>query len=140
MAALRESSELILMIEKLNKVSGDIGTSVGKQYGTEVGKKITSMMDEHVSIVLEVVNNLKSKDEAKKNVNVVRLYSNADQLGKYFDDLKGIHIFRHHMKMHIDTLINSIISFINNDAANDIKFTDAYISAGIKMAFDLCHY
>lgn len=137
MSFFRDLPELETMKVRLIQNQNDIGAFIGSMYGKEIGNKVAKLLIDHILIAVDILTSIKTKNDKQKAVNITGFYNNADEIGIYLDNLTGKNIFRHHMKMHIDTLINSIVSFNSNNHSEDIKYTDQYLRAGIDMAFDM---
>lgn len=135
-AYLKGSPNLPQLSARLKRNQTDIGALVGARYGPNAGQKISDLLTEHVDDAMLALADVKAgRDTA---ASTAALYANADQIGMYLDGLKGTNgVFRHHMKTHIDTLLGSISAYAAGQYDNDIRHTDAYLNAGIEMAFDM---
>lgn len=138
-AFFANSSELNALRTRLIKNQSDIGNLFGKLYGQSVGNSVTKLLLEHINIAVDVLTSIKTNNAKNKATSVKRFYANANEIGTALDNLKNTNgIFKHHMKTHIDTLINTITSHISKKYVEDIKNYDIYVSAGLDMAYDMC--
>lgn len=136
MAFFADAKSLPSIQQKLLQNQKDIGNLFAQMYGKKVGDDITKALTEHIQIAVEVLTAIREEEDAESTLD--KFYQNAEDIGKYLDNLKGTNgLFTRHMKTHIDTLVKSVDAFIKNDFQNDIKFNDQYLNSGVKMAYDM---
>lgn len=136
MALLTNAPDANAMATRLMCNPQDFGVALAKLYNKSVGDAVSKLLTEHLQIAVKVVQDVKSNSTQRDN-DIRDLYSNADQIGSYLDKLtnNNNNLFKHHMKMHIDTLLANVTAFVSNNYQLDVKTLDAYINAGLDMAF-----
>jgi hypothetical protein len=139
MALLDANKDTDVLTARLLRNPKDFGDAISELYDKTIGNAVAKLLMEHLEIALRVVYTIRIDSSYDKNVAIKELYANADNLGTYLDALTHNHddIFRHHMKMHIDTLLANVTAYASNNYDTDIKTMDAYLNAGIDMAFDM---
>jgi hypothetical protein len=137
MAFLSGSPELTDLSNRLMQNQKDIGQLMGTVFGKNVGDAITNVLTKHIQITVQVLTAVKSNDKINQDTTIKAFYQNADDIGKYLDQLYRTNIFRQHLKMHIQLLIQNVVDYANKDYAADIKSFDNYVNAGVKMASDM---
>lgn len=132
------SPELNILLARLFQNQKDIGNLIAKIFGRKAGDLVTRLLTEHIQIAVEVLTAVKSGDQRAQKVAIKKFYQNAEVVGKLFDKLfhTGC-LFQAHMKEHITTLLGFSVAFFQGDYVNDIKYLDAYLHAGLDMAFDM---
>ena len=133
MAALQDDPELNALLTRLMQNQDDIGNIVSTYYGKKARTDITNELHKHINLAVDTVKSVKAGNKADIDSNLKKLYANADDIGAYLDKLLNKQIFRHHMKMHIDTLVANVTSFAKKDG-NDIPTLDNYTHSGVDMA------
>lgn len=136
-AFLRNSPELENLKSRLVFNQTDIGNYVTIQFGKSHGDKVTELLTAHILIAVDVLTAIKNNNNLEKVNNLKRFYNNANEIGEYLNKLYGTNTFAHHMKMHIDHLVESISNFTINKFNDEIKTLDSYVHAGVDMAFDM---
>ena len=139
------SPELPAILQKLKQNQIDIGAVFGDIYGPEVGSTITAELTKHINLAVALLKALKTGDSKSISKAKSDFYANAKFIGDYLDILtaktgpetKVGSRFRHHMIMHIDTLIANVTAFVAKDYRRDVETLDAYLNAGIGMVFDM---
>jgi len=131
--------ELDVAKERLIQNQVDIGNLFGQLYGEKTGKSITSLLLEHNHDAIMVMVAINNSDDRASKIAIHDFYDNANRIGIALDKLKGTNIFRHHMKMHIDTLIKAIMSYVNKNYKETLINYDIYVHNGLKMAYDISH-
>lgn len=140
MGILEDRSDLKENLDRLMKNQEEIGALFGRD-----APAVEKLLKEHITLAGKVVGDVK-KGASTTDADVKALYANAEQIGDYLDGRQAFismtsrgskkeNIFRHHMKMHIDTLVAMVKDELAKRDA--VKSTDAYTSAGMKMAFDM---
>jgi hypothetical protein len=129
MGILEDRNDLKENLARLMKNQEDIALLFGKE-----APAVEKLLKEHITLAGKVVGDVKTSSPGT-NADIKALYANADQIGNYLDSKAGGKEFKHHMRMHIDTLLAMAKDeFAKKDA---VKSTDEYTTAGMKMAFDM---
>ena len=139
MAFFNKDPSLDILKERLLRNQVDIGNLFGRIYGPKTGKAVKDLLLEHIHAAVIVLVAIRNSDDRALKLAMKDFYDNADKIGIALDKLKGTNIFRHHMKMHIDTLTKTITSYVDKNYKQDIIDYDNYVNAGLKMAYDLSH-
>ena len=137
MAFLSDDKSINSLMNRLMKNQHDIGDLMGIKYGSKVGHTITNELVKHITIAGSVLAAVKANDKAAQTKSIKEFYDNANNIGVYLDKLMYTNVFAHHMKMHIETLVNDVIAYSTKQYDSDIKLLDTYVNAGLDMAFDM---
>jgi len=123
---------------RLLKNQSDIGTLFGKRHGAENGQKLTSLLQTHIRNASAALSAVRSNDSVAIAKAKTDLYVNADEIGKFLDDLLNTtQTFTTHMKLHIDTLLANVAAYASGDYPADVDTLDAYVLSTTKMAEEL---
>ena len=137
-AFLQNNASLPSLKQRLLQNQKDIGNEFTCLYGPQVGNTVTKLLTEHILDAVQVLDAIKTKNSAAQTEALKKFYANANEIGRTLDQLKGTNgIFAHHMKMHIDTLVESVTAYNKKNYKEDISASNKYLGAGIKMAFDI---
>ncbi len=120
----------------LNQV--DIGNAVKPYYGDAAGRKLTSLLKDHVHIAAEVIAAAKSGDTAKQNEAVNRWYTNSDDIADFLCGLNPHNWPAANMKVmlreHLDTTTDEVTAELTQDWAGDIRAYDELHGQILMMA------
>ncbi len=137
MAFFDKTEDLNDLITRLTKNQRDIGKTFLSKFGKNSESIVTENLIKHIQLalkVLESVDSGSSNDQAKA---IKEFYENADTIGGYLDNLFQTNKFKHHMKMHIESLLNNSMAFYHREHKKDIETLDLYFGYGMDMAFDI---
>jgi hypothetical protein len=137
MAYFSNDSQLKFLSDRLIENQREIGQKIGKLYGFDAGQIVTNELIKHINIAIALLKALKNKNKKLIDQETNNFYQNADDIGIYLDKLFHTKIFRHHMYVHIQTLIENVKAYANNQYNYDIVTLDQYINSGIDMAFSM---
>jgi hypothetical protein len=139
MALLSDNPELPTLKTRLMRNPDDFARVLGPIYGADVGLRVQTLLTEHLELATKAVLAIKNNNEEEKRSVTGALYKNAYQLGITFDNItqNQSQMFVNHMKIHIDTLLANVGAYISKDYSKDVLTLDAYLNAGLEMAFDM---
>lgn len=139
MAFFRSDPELDTLVKRFEKNQEELGAALGSVFKNEshVQEIATKELKKHMELAVEVMTAIKQNDESKQKTSIEAFYANADDIGKYLDGLYKTNKFRHHMKHHIDYLIENVLAFVNKQYSDDVSSLNKYLNAGTEMAYDM---
>lgn len=134
-----DDNELALLTKRLEQNQYDIGDYFSRLFNKNVGNTVTSELLQHIAIATNVLKSVKDGDPKMQKYYIDEFYKNADSIGIYLDHLfkNNDCTFKHHMKMHIDTLVANVVAYTSKNYNEDIKSLDKYVNAGLDMAFEM---
>jgi hypothetical protein len=113
--------------ERLLKNQDDIGNAVKPYYGEDAGKKLSSLLRDHILIAVDVVTAAKAGDKDALDKNQKKWTENADEIAVFLsdanpnwnkDDLtKALH-------KHLELTTGEVTSRLNKDWKGDINSYD----------------
>lgn len=137
MAVLSDDKGLDAIMGHLIQNQKDIGNLMSQTYGSKVGNDVTTELTKHITIAGQVLGAVKSGNKIEQTKAINDFYKNADDIGKYLDNLLHTNKFKHHMKMHIETLIDDVTAYATKNYSNDVRNLNKYVDSTLDMAFDL---
>lgn len=133
-ATLDDDPNLDLLLNKLIKNQKDIGIVFKKKYGKTVGNVVTLKLVEHVTIVSKILKAVENKNAEGSDL-IIKLNSNAYEIGDYLDNLFKTNIYKYHFRVHVASLVNYVTSYAQ--VHNDYYYLDEYLNPGMLMAIDM---
>jgi hypothetical protein len=116
----------------------DIGNAVKPFYGDAAGDKLTSLLKDHITIAVEIIDAAKKGDAAKKDAAVKRWQANADDIAAFLSganpsnwpaaDMKAM------MREHLDLTTAELVAHLQKDWAADVAAYDKVETQVLKMA------
>jgi hypothetical protein len=112
---------------RLMKNQEDIGNAIKPYYGSEAGDKLTSLLKEHISIAVELVDAAKTgQNEKFANANE-RWNKNASDIAKFLSSANQAwpeDTLVEMMNMHLKTTTDEAIARLKKDYPADVKAFD----------------
>jgi hypothetical protein len=137
MAFFDKTDDLNDLILKLTQNQKDIGDTFSNKFGTNAKTIITNNLTRHVQLILEVLESIDSGSTIDQTRAMKKFYDNGDVIGTQLDEIFMTNKFKNHMKIHIESLINNILSFYHREHKKDITTLDLYFSRGLDMVIDI---
>ncbi len=116
----------------------DIGDAIKPVYGDEAGKQLTTLLKEHITTAVDILNAAKAGDNAKLEDAKKSWYDNADQIAIFLSsanpdnwpesDVKAM------MKSHLDLTLEEATARLNGDWAGDVTAYDKVRDEILEMA------
>jgi len=126
-SALADLEDTDKVAERLLKNQDDIGNAIKPMYGDEAGKKLTSLLRDHILVATEVVKAAKmgnNEDLTKANK---KWYANADDIAVF---LSGANpnwpkqVLADMLYKHLEYTTGEVVSRLKKDWAADIDYYD----------------
>ena len=114
-------------VQRLLKNQEDIGNAIKPLYGEDAGKKLTSLLHDHIIIAADVVKAAKASDNAALDAANKKWYANADDISAFLsqanpnwklDDMKKM------MHEHLKLTTDEAVARIKKDYAADVAAYD----------------
>jgi len=126
-SALADLGDKDAVAERLLKNQEDIGNAIVPYYGDDAGKKLTSLLRDHILIAVEVVKAAKENNKDALDQSQKKWTSNADEIAVFLsganpnwnkDELtKSLH-------KHLELTTGEVVSRLNKDWKADINSYD----------------
>lgn len=116
-----------LVADRLMKNQDDIGNAIKPVYGEEAGKKLASLLREHIQLAVEVLNAAKANKKENLETASKKWYTNADEIA---DFLSGANpnwpkeTLKDMLYKHLEYTTGEAVSRLKKDWAADIEFYD----------------
>src|SRR5574341_2315334 len=119
----------------------DIGDAIKPVYGDEAGNQLTSLLKEHITTAVDLLNAAKSGDNTKLEDAKKRWYDNADQIAAFLNqanpDNWPLSDLQSMMKSHLDLTLEETTARLNGDWADDAAAYDKVHNEILEMADSL---
>ena len=116
----------------------DIGNAIKPYYGDAGGKKLTSLLKEHITTAAEIVAAAKAGDKAKQDDATKRWFANADQIADFLSGANPKNWpqaeMRSMMHDHLDLTTKEVVARLHGDWAGDVAAYDSVHQQILKMA------
>lgn len=132
-----KTEDLNDLITRLTQNQKDIGHIFLNKFGKNSESIITENLIKHIQLALKVLESVDSGSPNDQARVIQEFYENADTIGGYLDNLFQTNKFKHHMKMHIESLLDNSMAFYHREHKKDIETLDIYFGYGTDMAFDI---
>lgn len=124
-------------LKRLLQNQDDIGNAVGSYYGSDAGKKLTSLLHDHITISADVVNAAKKNDKKALDIANKKWYDNADEISVFLSQANphwGFDSMKRMMDDHLKLTTEEAVARINRDYEDDVKAYDNVHDEILKMA------
>jgi hypothetical protein len=115
----------------------DIGNAVAVYYGKEAGNKLTTLLKEHITIAVDLINAAKSHDQAKFQEIDRKWDRNAEEISDFLSKANPNWpkaTLSSMMKMHLTTTKNEVTARLNQNWDDDVRAFDAVYDHILKMS------
>jgi hypothetical protein len=137
-SAITELPDTEAAAERLLKNQEDIGNAVKPFYGDEAGEQLTTLLKEHITIAVDLVNAAKAGDTAKLEDAQTRWSDNANQIGTFLSSANPDNWtesdLQEMLKMHLDLTTEEATARLNGDYEADIAAYDKIHDAMMEMS------
>jgi len=136
-AAAADAQDQKAATDRLMKNQEDIGNAVGGYYGKDAGRKLTTLLKEHIQIAADLVAAAKAGDKDRVKQIDARWQRNGEEIA---DFLAGANpnwpngTLRDMMKMHLSTTTDEVTARLNKKWQADVEAFDAVYDHILKMA------
>jgi hypothetical protein len=103
---------------RLMKNQEDIGNAVGQYYGSAAGTQLTTLLKEHISIAVDLLNGAKSGDTAKFNDANARWQKNGDDIAVFLSQANPnwpVATLKAMMATHLQTTTDEAVAALKGD-------------------------
>jgi hypothetical protein len=102
----------------------DIGTAVGAYYGSSAGEALTGLLDDHITIAVELLTAAKAHDAAGFDAAKARWYANADDIADFLSAANPRNwpqeAMRDDMRVHLDQTLAEAAAELGGDYAASV--------------------
>jgi len=122
---------------RLLKNQEDIGNAVAVYYGKDAGTELTSLLKEHITIAVDLINAAKSGDQAKFQEIDRKWDRNGADIAEFLSKANPNWpqaTLSSMMKMHLMTTKNEVTARLNRNWDQDVKAFDAVYDHILKMS------
>lgn len=120
-----EDQEVVLA--RLLKNQEDLGNAIKPYYGVEAGKKLTTLLTDHIVIAGKLVEAAKSGDEANFNNLNKQWYKNGDDIVQFLSKANPKYdekVLKEAWEMHLKLVTDQVTARLKKDWAADIRAFD----------------
>jgi hypothetical protein len=123
--------------ERLLKNQEDIGNAIKPYYGDAAGNQLTTLLKEHITIAVAIIDDVKAKNSTAQAADEVRWTTNADAIAAFLSganpnwrtqDAKDL------MHMHLATTKTELVARATGDYPADVIAWDAVYTHILKMS------
>ena len=114
--------------ERLLRNQDDIGNAIKPIYGEDAGKKLSSLLREHILIAADIVKAAKAGDNDGVAKGQERWRANADEIALFLSKANpnwSLDTVKNILYKHLATTTDEVVSRLKNDWAADIAAYDA---------------
>lgn len=126
--------------QRLLRNQADIGAAVGAYYGDSAGQALTGLLDDHITIAVELLTAAKGHDTAAFDEAQARWYANADDIADFLSAANPRNwpqdAMRADMRTHLDQTLAEAAAELAGDHATSIAVYDD-VHGHILMMADL---
>lgn len=123
---------------RLLQNQADIGNAIKPFYGDEAGEHLTSLLEEHILIAVDLLDAAKTGDSARFDEANARWYDNADQIAAFLHGANPAHWpldeMQAMMTSHLDLTLEEAVARLNADWPADVAAYDKVHDEILEMA------
>jgi hypothetical protein len=136
-AALADQPDALAAASRLMKNQEDIGAAVAKFYGAPAGEQLTTLLQEHISIAVDLVKAAKEGNKAAQQQADKKWQENAVDIADFLSKANPNWpraTLVDMMKMHLSTTTNEVVARLNKNWVEDVRAFDAAYDHILKMS------
>ena len=138
MSATSGLADIDAAAQRLLQNQVDIGNAIKPDYGDQAGEKLTSLLNEHILIAVDLLAAAKSGDTASFNDASKRWYDNANEIAVFLNsanpDNWPLADMQSMMKSHLDLTLKEAVARLNGDWPGDVAAYDKVHEEILHMA------
>jgi hypothetical protein len=124
--------------DRLLRNQVDLGDAIKPFYGEAAGAKLTTLLEEHITIATELIAAAKAGEDAKKDAAAARWRRNADDISSFLSAANPEHWpladMKKMMHEHLDLTTEEVTARLTKNWAADVAAYDKVHSAILAMA------
>ena len=127
-AAVAGTPDAQAAAERLLRNQDDIGNAIKPIYGEDAGKKLSSLLRDHILIAADIVKAAKAGDNDGVAKGQERWRANADEIALFLSKANpnwSLDTVKNILYKHLATTTDEVVSRLKNDWAADIAAYDA---------------
>ena len=136
-SAVADSPDKKAVSDRLMRNQEDIGAAVAGYYGKEAGDKLTTLLKEHITLAVDLIEAAKAKDEAKKKDLSAKRERNGEDIADFLSKANPNWpraTLVEMMKMHLSTSGKQLTARLAKDWAADVEAFDGAYDHVMEMA------
>ena len=136
-AAVDDKPDAIAAANRLMKNQEEIGTAVAAYYGQPAGQQLTSLLKQHITIAVDLIQAAKAGDQAAQKQADNRWQQNALDIAAFLSKAnpnwpKDVLVTM--MQAHLTTTTNEVVARLQHDWEADVRAYDAVYNHILMMA------
>lgn len=136
-SAAYEHEDIQNVTARLLKNQEDIGNAVKPYYGNDSGNRLTSLLKEHITLAVDIVEAAKANNQQALNTANTKWYSNANQIADFLSSANpnwSRNDLRSMLKNHLDLTKQEAVDIISRNFDADIVDYDRIHNQILTMA------
>ena len=136
-AAVGDQPDATAAANRLMKNQEDIGAAVAKFYGAPAGQQLTTLLEEHITIAVDLIKAAKAGDKSTQQKADARWQQNATQIADFLSKANPNWpkaTLAEMMKKHLSTTTNEVVARLNKDWEADVRAFDEVYDHILHMA------
>ena len=122
---------------RLMKNQDDIGAAVGSIYGKAAGDQLTTLLKEHISIAVDIINHAKAGNKAAQDAASAKWTQNGDAIATFLSKANPNWpraTLAQMMSMHLSTTTDEVVARLTKNWDADVRAFDAVYNHILAMA------
>lgn len=136
-SAASDSPDKETVAKRLLKNQEDLGNTIKPYYGEAAGNQLTSLLKEHITTAVSLVDAAKAGDQNTLNEANTKWYNNADQIADFLSSANpnlNREELRSMMRQHLDLTKQEAVDILGNKYTENIAGYDKVHEHILKMA------
>jgi hypothetical protein len=131
--------DLSAALDRLFQNQVDIGNAIKPYYGDAAGNKLTALLHDHIAIAGEILQDVKTGDNAAYQDANQRWYANAHDIAVFLSQtanppLGSLDMMDAMMKAHLDATTDEVVARLNGNWTADVAAYDKVHQQALNMA------
>jgi hypothetical protein len=136
-AAVADQPDAKAAADRLMKNQEDIGQAVATYYGADAGQQLTTLLKDHISTAVDVINAAKAGDKAAQQQADTKWHQNATQIADFLSKANPNWpraTLVDMMNKHLSTTTDEVVARLNKKWDDDVRAFDAVYDHILHMA------
>ena len=136
-AAVGDQPDAQAAATRLLRNQDDIGNAVGKYYGAAAGQQLTTLLQEHITIAVDIIKHAKAGEKAKQQEADAKWQQNATQIADFLSKANPNWpraTLVDMMKKHLSTTTDEVVARLTKNWDADVRAFDAVYDHVLTMS------